>query len=76
MSGQQVSKRRWPPRGCHPCPAPGCHELQAFHAFACRRHWHRLPRELRDALVDSWRDGDLDRYLELRAAAVAYLGRK
>lgn len=75
MSGQQVSKRR-SPRGHHPCAAPGCHELLAFHVFACRKHWARLPRELRLELLESLRAGDLEAYLALRTTAVAVLGRK
>ncbi|MDA8290465.1 MAG: hypothetical protein M0Z33_02120 [Actinomycetota bacterium] len=75
MSTRQVSKHHWP-RGCHPCPARACGEQIAFHMLACRRHWHRLPRDLRALLVTTWKTGDLTRYVSLREEAIAWLRRK
>jgi hypothetical protein len=62
--------------GTHECPAPGCGVRVPFAQFACRSHWYSLPAALRSELLLAWRRNPISqRYLDARAACVAYLER-
>jgi hypothetical protein len=42
----------------HECPAPGCTKRVPHHMLACRRHYHDLPKVLRNRLYAAWDGGD------------------
>jgi len=41
----------------HDCPG-GCGTQVAYHLFACRSCWRRLPAVLRTPITESWRKKD------------------
>lgn len=60
----------------HTCPAEGCDEVVPFDVLACKKHWFELPPQLRKGISRAWSSGNLTRWAELRAAAVAFLSIK
>jgi len=40
----------------HTCPAPGCEVVVSDTLLMCKPHWYRLPKRLRDAIWDTYRD--------------------
>lgn len=40
--------------GKHECPGADCDVRLDFEVFACRRHWFKLPRRIRNAITSSW----------------------
>ena len=65
----------------HYCHAIGCKMPVPPRMFACKRHWFRLPKAMRDAIWDVYVPGQEIRkdptpaYLAAASAAVAYLER-
>jgi len=41
----------------HPCPG-GCGREVAYHLFACKGCWYRLPKDLQRPINATWRSGD------------------
>lgn len=48
-SPQPVSEEEYLARRGRPCAVPNCSAKIGERMLACREHWMRLPRELRDA---------------------------
>lgn len=61
---------RTPELGKHACPYKSCDRNVSAQYFACRAHWMKVPRHLRDALYAATSD-PLGSYLEVRAECVA-----
>lgn len=63
----------------HPCASVLCTETVPTDKFACRRHWHALPGDLRKQLGAAYRQYQRDprryakKYAAARAAALDYL---
>ena len=59
----------------HECPHPRCGQQLPMHLFACKPHWHAIPRMLRTALNRAWEnvDSDMATYLRARGECVAFL---
>jgi hypothetical protein len=45
------------PRQAGRCPVPGCGDQIDPSRLMCRRHWYRVPRQLRDQVWATWRSG-------------------
>jgi hypothetical protein len=62
----------------HPCAAPTCAAMVGAGLLACRRHWRRLPGDLRREVWRTWRrvlagrNGAIALYEAARAEAVAW----
>ncbi len=41
----------------HRCPWPACNEHVGAHLWGCRRHWYRLPLEIRNRIYNAYRTG-------------------
>ena len=41
----------------HQCPVNGCTRRVAMHMMMDRAHWYMVPKPLRDAVWDAWRNG-------------------
>jgi len=39
------------------CPIPGCGNQIDPSRLMCRRHWYRIPKQLRDQVWATWRSG-------------------
>jgi hypothetical protein len=39
------------------CPIPRCDDLIDPSRLMCRRHWYRVPKQLRDQVWATWRSG-------------------
>jgi len=65
----------------HTCHATGCRVRVPPAMFACRSHWYRLPKAMRDAIWDAYVPGQEIRkdpsaaYLAAARAAISYLER-
>lgn len=58
----------------HRCPAPGCEAQVPSNQYACRAHWYSLPKPLRDAIWDAYRDEALgDAHIAAMESADSYL---
>lgn len=42
----------------HKCPKTGCNKQVPSHMLACRNHWFEVPKSLRDAIWDSYRNNN------------------
>lgn len=61
----------------HRCPSPGCDTRVPSSQFACRPHWFSLPKTLRDAIWDAYRDEPLgEAHLTAMENATEYLRAK
>jgi hypothetical protein len=60
------------PHQYHACPIASCLVTTLpFGILLCNAHWHRVPRELRAALIRAWNGGHPDQsYPSLRQAAI------
>lgn len=56
----------------HKCPHPTCTVMCQFHILACKAHWFKLPKALRDEINATWRSGDTTPYLAARQRAVDF----
>ena len=45
------------PKHDYRCPIPGCGDLIDPSRLMCRRHWYRVPKQLRDQVWATWRSG-------------------
>lgn len=55
----------------HTCHAPDCTRQVPPKMFACREHWFRLPKNIRDAIWREYRDGqEIDKKPSVRYLAV------
>jgi hypothetical protein len=45
------------PRQADRCPVRGCGDQIDPSRLMCRRHWYRVPRQLRDQVWATWRSG-------------------
>jgi hypothetical protein len=50
------------------CPVSGCSEEIDPSHLMCRRHWHQVPKQLRDRVWATWRSGQSATSHEHRAA--------
>ena len=41
----------------HECPVGGCKRRVAMHMLMDRDHWYMVPKPLRSAVWDAWRNG-------------------
>lgn len=63
----------------HVCHAHGCNRRVPPSMFACKPHWFALPKPIRDAIWQEYREGQEDdkrpslRYLAVQQLAVATL---
>lgn len=60
----------------HRCLSPGCPERVARTKLTCAKHWHALPQELRDAVMQGYRnrsDKDNSEHMTAIAAALRHL---
>jgi hypothetical protein len=46
-----------PASTAHNCPAAGCTRRVGQRMLMCRAHWFMVPKPLRDAVYDAYRDG-------------------
>lgn len=56
--------------GKHTCPYRDCERRVSQQFMACRAHWMKVPRHLREELYEAARIGAFEEYREVRAAAV------
>jgi hypothetical protein len=50
----------------HACPYPGCEQRVTRNMLACKPHWFKLPRPVRDEVWRSWRALQRESTLETR----------
>lgn len=66
----------------HHCHATRCSVAVPPEMFVCKRHWHALPKPMRDAIWANYREGQCDdwqpsrAYCEAAKAAVTFLAKK
>lgn len=54
------------------CPVTGCSTRIPRHLFMCGKHWRRVPPQLQEAILDTYRAGVVTQeYLDARRAAIA-----
>jgi hypothetical protein len=58
----------------HECQVEGCAVMLPRHLLMCRRHWYRVPAELRGRVNQAWRayeaGRDVKTYLAVRQEAI------
>lgn len=70
-----AAKRPKPRAGLRCCMWPGCAEVVPARLWGCKPHWYRLPKSIRDRILETYRPGQevdmkLSReYLEAARAA-------
>ena len=52
-----MPRYKHPKTKTHPCFATGCHIHVPTTLLMCRRHWYMVPKPLRDAIWQTYRDG-------------------
>jgi len=56
------------------CPVTGCEEQIDPSRLMCRKHWYRVPRQLRDRVWATWRSGEGILSAEHQEAVLAAIG--
>jgi hypothetical protein len=62
----------------HDCAAPGCRKSVKSDQLMCKRHWYKVPKDLRDEVWATWRNVKRDResYHDARDRAIKSLLKK
>lgn len=66
----------------HTCHAAGCSYRVPPEMFMCKRHWYSLPKQMRDRIWQTYREGQCDdwqissEYADAAREAVKWLGIK
>jgi hypothetical protein len=56
--------------GTHECPYKTCERNVTSRYLACRAHWMKVPRHLREELYEAARIGSLEDYTAVRTEAI------
>ncbi len=54
----------------HKCPVGGCIVQVRHDLLMCKQHWFMVPAPLRDAVMKTWRRGNMRPYMAARQAAI------
>jgi hypothetical protein len=57
----------------HDCPHPTCGRQVPLTQFACRNHWYRIPKDMRDAIWAGYRSGDTLGHMQAMSDARRWL---
>lgn len=57
----------------HECAVPGCDQLISSQLLMCAPHWRRVPVRIQRAVYATWRNGDAEKYLAAREAAINWV---
>jgi hypothetical protein len=60
----------------HTCPVEGCLVQLPQHILMCRPHWYKVGKQLRSAVIETWKCGPHAEYLKARQAAIDEVNRK
>lgn len=66
----------------HTCHAAGCNKHVPPQMFMCKKHWFSLPKQLRDDIWETYREGQCDdweishRYAEAARTAVRFVAER